>query len=88
LFYNYNYTIYTNFKLIRKITPEESHNLIIRLYGEANYLKKKKEKAYEEYMGKTCTFSPQINNREEPKPENFFNRLQEWMEQKLDKTNK
>ena len=70
----------------RRLTAEESLNLSVRLYGEANYLREKRKIESNEFIKNNYSFRPNISNKDVPKVENFYLRLQDWMEIKHEKT--
>ncbi len=65
----------------RKLTNEESINLSMRLHQEARYLSEKKHLEKQLFLENNYSFKPNIHNKEAPKAENFFIRLQDWIEQ-------
>ena len=55
------------------------------VFDEAKLLRDKKINLIIEQQELECPFTPKISNNEEPKVENFYNRLQDWMEVKHEK---
>lgn len=69
-------------------SPEEIEIVSKRLHDNAERYRNKKLLLQENYYAQTCPFSPEIISREEgviPNMENFFNRLQNWVDKRNDK---
>ena len=80
-----------NSKIINKTifrTEEEIENMSKRLYDRAAVLRNRKVMQRDNFYLQTCSFSPDIirkNNKEIPSMNNFFNRLQNWVDRRNDK---
>jgi hypothetical protein len=68
-----------------KKTAKEVELITSKLYREAQQLKKMKEKETEDYFETVCTFSPKISDGTKPKLENFYKRLQSWIDKRNEK---
>jgi hypothetical protein len=69
-------------------TEEEIEHISKRLYSRAEIYKNRKVMQRDNFYNQTCTFSPDIirkNNEEIPSMNNFFNRLQNWVDKRNDK---
>lgn len=53
-----------------------------RLYIEAKQIKVTKEREATQYFKEVCPFKPKVTDTTEPKLENFYKRLQIWIEQR------
>lgn len=70
------------------MSPEKLNKHINRLYKDYEIRQVKQEKLKENYFNEVCPHSPVINDNSEPKIENFYNRLQDWLTKKKEKDEK
>jgi hypothetical protein len=68
--------------LYRKHTTDEINKSSDKLHSELKILNSKKDLLRIDYYTKTCPFSPEIINKEAPKVENFYYRLQSWIDKR------
>ncbi len=80
-----------NSKILNKTcfkSPEEIDVLSKRLYDNAEKYRNKKVLLQENYYSQICPFNPEIISRDDceiPNMQNFFNRLQTWVDKRNEK---
>jgi hypothetical protein len=84
-------SVYSHSKILNKTcfkTPEEIELVSKRLHDNAERYRNKKLQLQESFYAQTCPFAPEIISREEgeiPNMDNFFNRLQTWVDKRNEK---
>lgn len=66
------------------MTPEEIEQSTSKMYQASEIYRTRKDILREHFYTQTCPFTPTIANKDTPKIENFYYRLQDW----IDKRNK
>ncbi len=73
-----NYTVRPSQKKSRK----EIEEISLKLYKEAEVMRVTKEREKENHIAVVCPFTPKIIDSSKPKLENFYKRLQTWIERR------